>query len=324
MLRLRWGGRVVIDASGNVKTLCAESDELIGNPTLQKAISSLRHVRSLLSGGSKGDDLLLAATAAWPADALENVSLRAQVGDDALTNLERFQKLLIVHISSEHTTDGAFRHLAKLKNLEQLAIGPEKPSNRLKITGSGLGELSGLKRLNALDLVDCPINDVGMSKLKGVPIKELQLRRPALTDRGVEALSEVSTLEVFGVSDAAITDKSLAYFGKLKNLWCLSLGHCPRICGSGLKALVGLEKLTCLSLDDCPIDDAALKDLGGTRLNALNLRLTNITDRAVDEIEKMTTLEELYVGDTKLSKGAIARLKKIKGLRVDDLPVRKP
>lgn len=309
---------------GVVATLSLDADKLVGNVELQRAIARLRHVQCLFSGGKTGDDLLLAATAAWPAENLRHVSLPADVGDDALGRLERFRNLRSLDISSDRITDGAFRHLGKLTNLNRITIDSPRPltlDGRLKINGSGLKDLAGLKKLKSLGILDCPIDDAGMRNLKGLSLEELDLRHAVITDRGIEAISDMTTLERLAFADTAITDKAFIDLAKLQNLRVLSVAGAPGIQGTRLKEISGLKNLEFLYLLDCPIDDAAIKSLKGMKLKVLGLCLTQITDRALDDIKDMTTLKQLYVGSTKVTKAAIAKLRGIRALEINDAPV---
>ena len=247
------------DGAGNIvklglaTTLYLDSDKLVGNKELQRAISRLHFIQHLGSSGKTGDDLLLAAMAAWPVENLKSIELRAGVGDDALANLERFQRLETITISSDRITDDAFRHLGKLPNLRRIAVSsprPYAPNGPLKINGSGLKELSGLKKLRELALLDCPIDDSGICNLKGLSLNWLDLRRPAITDRGIEAISDMATLEHLTLNDTAITDQAFVTMAKLQNLRLIAVAADPNITGSALKEISALKNLQSLSLVD--------------------------------------------------------------------------
>jgi hypothetical protein len=314
VVRDKWGvGRVITDPHGSVTGLCAVPDDLVGDPELQRAVSRLHHVRFLGPHGTKGFDLLLAAMAS--SQTLESTDLIGDVTDDALASLEKVQSLVHISIASDRITDAAFRHLGKLKNLNWIAVGPQKPNCRLTITGSGLKDLSGLHKLEEL-LLECPIDDAGMRNIHGLRLKHLDLQHPAISDRGIAAIGEMRSLETLGIGDSLISDGAFTSFANLPELRCLSLDHCTKVKGSGLKELAGLNKLTLLCLQDCPIDDAAVKNLKGLHLRALNLRLSNITDQGIDELKEMTTLNELYVGNTKVTKAVFTKLEHIKGLQI--------
>jgi Leucine-rich repeat (LRR) protein len=315
VVRDKWGaGRVITDPHGSVAGLCAVPDDLVGDPELQRAISRLHHVRFLGSKGTKGLDLLLGAMAS--SKTLESTDLLGVVTDDALAKLENVQSLVHISIAADGITDAAFGHLGKLRNLNWIAVGAKTSNGRLEIDGRGLKDLSGLKKLETLYLLECPIDDAGIANLKGLNLKEIQLRYPAITARGIEAISGMTSLERLGISNAHITDKAFAHIGRLKNLKSVSLDHCGKLNGSELGKLAALQNLTFLCLQDCPINDAAMKNLKGLRLRALNLRQTNITDQGIDELKGMTTLHALYVGNTKVTKAVFTKLKDIKDLEI--------
>ncbi len=269
LLKAKWGpGRVVTDASGNVTDFLPPSDDFIGNPKLQQAASRLRHVRYFgANGGRKGVNLALATMAS--SRTLETTDLSGDVTDDTLANLENVQSLTRICILSEAVSDGAFRHLGKLKNLDSISISGGTPTSRPRINGSGLKELSGLTKLSELDLGNCLVGDSAMVSLTRLKIRELDLNSSAITDRGVEAIGRITSLERLAILNAAITDKAFQHFARLKDLWGLGLMHCYLLDGRGVKELASLKKLTCLCLTDCPVDDAALRSLKGLRLEAL-------------------------------------------------------
>ncbi len=324
LLKAKWGpGRVVTDINGNVTDFCPVSDDFVGSAKLQHAASRMRHVRFFSTEGKeKGVTLTIAAMAS--SRTLQSTDLSGEVTDDALGALEKVQSLTRISILSDHVTDGAFLHLGKLRNLEDISIGSPKADHKVRINGSGLKAIRGLKNLRELDLADCPVDDDGVANLRGLNIRELYLDSSLISDQGVQLIGRIKSLERLAIRNAAITDKAFQHFARLKDLWGLGLMHCYLLDGRGVKELANLKKLTCLCLTECPIDDAALKHLKGVRLNALNLQQTKITDQAVDEILNIPTLDELYVGSTKITNAGLARLKAVKGLRVNNSPYEVP
>ncbi len=318
LLKDKWGiGCVQTDADGNVTTLCPKSDDVRDNAAIRDAVSKLRHVRVLLPTGTRGGDELLAATASWPRT-LEVIQLGADVGDGGLAHIARFHDLMQLTISSDQITDAAFKHFAKMKNLNYLSIGPRNSKSRLKISGSGLGLISDLKNLEDLDLLDSPIDDPGLANLSGLNLKRLELRHPAISDRGIDAISKITGIESLVITDAAITDKAFAAIGTLTNLRVLSLIDCPNVTGKGIARLRGASSLSCLCLQGCAVDDAGVSGITSLPLTALNLRRTKITDKSLDAMKRIPTLNVLYVEGAKLSEAAIQSLKRIERLRVDE------
>jgi len=310
-----WGPkRVTTDGDGNVTEIAADQGNLVNNPELRLALSRLRHVRSLACYGSKRDSGILATIAAWPS--LKNISLDDTFGDDDLRNLEPLQSLLCVNIYSDQITDSAFGRLAKLKNLIAVTIGSAK------IDGSGLNALSGLKKLGTLCLRNCRLDDEGMKNLKGMQLQTLDLQSPAITDRGIDAIKGMTTLRTLYISDAALTDRAFGPIANIKGLSSLLIINSPKIDGSGLKELSALKQLETLNLSRCHINDEGVKNLKGLRLKRLNLGFTEITDRAIDEIKDMTSLETVYLAGTRTTKAAIfEKLKGIKGLKIGRVPI---
>ena len=53
------------------------------------------------------------------------------------------------------------------------------------------------------------------------------------------------------------------------------------------------------------------------------MRSTNITDRGIEEIKDMTTLRILYISETRTTKASFDKLRGIKGLTVNSVPIDK-
>jgi len=317
LLRAKWRGGLMTDANGNVENFDCTADDLVGHPELQHAVSRLRHVRFAGAEGTKGFDLLLAAMASWRN--LENASFLGPVSDDDLANLENARGLTRISISSDQLTDAVFTHIGKLKNLNRISIGPHKKRHApLKINGNGLKELSDLRKLTRLALVNCPIDDVALTNLKGLELKWLELRGAAITDRGIATISDVTTLKELLIVDTMITDDALSYLPKLRHLSRFTVVGGPRIKGSGLRQIMGMKELRFLCLEDCPIDDGAMRYLKGMRLEIIELGNSRITDRGIEEIKEMTSLEMLGVEHCHISDAA---MRTIKGLRLKELDV---
>ena len=272
LLKDKWGiACVQTDADGNVTTLCPKSDDVRDNAAIRDAVSRLRHVKCLFPDGTKGDDQVLAATAKWP-PTLELASFQADAGDDALAYLERFHNLQQLSVSSDRITDACFKHFANLKSLNNLSIGPAKPTSRLKIDGSGLKSLKGLERLEEFSIVDCPVDDAGIANLRGMKIRRFLSRGLAITDRGAATIGGIETIEQLALDDVRITDAAFKDFARLDNLQTLSVCRAPAVHGAGLDHLTRLKNLRSIALRGCPIDDNSLKCLKDMPLEGLNLQ----------------------------------------------------
>ena len=320
LLKDKWGtGCVLTDADGNVTTLCPKAEDVRNNAAIRDAVSKLRHVRNLLPTGKNGDDDVLSATLKWP-PTVEIIQLCANVSDDALTHIERFQGLQQLSISSDRITDACFKHFAGLKSLNDLDIGPEKPTSRLKINGRGLKNLKGLERLGELSIVDCPIDDEGIANLRGMKIRGLLTRGFAITDRGAATIGSIETIEQLALDDVRITDAAFKDFAQLDNLQTLSVCRAPAVHGAGLDHLTRLKHLTFIGLRDCPIVDGSLKNLKSMGLKGLSLQRTKITDKSVEDIEAITSLRQFCIGKSELSEKSIARLRQLTDLDIKLVP----
>ena len=320
LLKDKWGiGCVLTDADGNVTTLCPKSDDVRDNAAIRDAVSKLRHVKCLFPSGTKGNDQVLAATAKWP-PTLEFASFLADAGDDALAYLERFSNLQQLSVCSDRITDACFKHFANLKSLNDLAIGPAKPSSRLKIDGSGLKSLKGLERLEEISIVDCPIDDAGIANLRGMRIRRFLCRGLAITDRGAAALGSIATIEQLALDDVRITDAAFKDFARLDNLQTLSVCRAPAVHGAGLDHLTRLKNLTFIGIRDCPLTDGSLKNLKSIGLKGLSLQRTKITDKSVDDIAAITSLQQFCIGKGELSEKSIARLRQLNDLDIKLVP----
>ena len=113
-------------------------------------------------------------------------------------------------------------------------------------TDDDLRQLTGLTRLEALDLRATPVTDVGLVYLSELTcIKELKLGVTRVTDAGLENLKGLTNLRVLELDYTRVTDAGLAHLKELPNL--------ERLCIWNTQVTdEGVEKLQ-KSLPDCDI-----------------------------------------------------------------------
>src|SRR5690348_17355542 len=118
-----------------------------------------------------------------------------------------------------------------------------------------------------------------------------------LTDKSIKYLAKLKNLKNLNLSDCnQITDAAIKDLSKLQNLTILNLSSCNQITGAAIKDLSKLQNLTILNLSSCyQITDAAIKDLSKLQnLTALNLdSCTKITDAAIKDLSKLQNLTAL-------------------------------
>ena len=134
------------------------------------------------------------------------------------------------------------------------------------ITDQDLARLSGLKRLEAIELDGTPA-----------------------TDKAIEILSTLSnseSIQWLNIGGTRITGAALAHLAKLSHLRQLDIAG-TRMDDVELAQLPNLSSLESLSLQDTPITDGALQLVGNlSRLRELNLARTGITAQGLFQLHK--------------------------------------
>lgn len=213
-------------------------------------------------------------------------SARVPAALAAVSDLPRLQGLTIEAVSrlEDHQLEG----VAQLTGLKVLSVGELFEDNRLddgwlrvlrglpnlqrltivnsQITGWGLGELSGLRRLEELDLTQSKaLRDGDFQALSEMrDLRVLNLAKTAAGSYATDAISELRRLERLNLADTAVTDAAVA-------------------------DLAYLDKLTYLDLANTEVTDTALRTLSGMRrLKDLSLRgCTGITSRGLSQLERL-------------------------------------
>lgn len=228
-------------------------------------------------------------------------------------------------------TSSAMRVIAELTGLERLTL-IQNNFNDL-----GTTHLSKLQNLRALDLRgNMEAGDMTMEVVGQLPrLASLRHRTTTVTDFGMEALSNSTTLDSLLIQDFMITSMSGDHLAKLENLTQLEIFRCQGFGSEGVQALAGM-KLTRLTLRDLPmVDDSALQvltelpdlrrlylhelasisDFGLENLAALqSLELLDIwevpqmSDATIDVIANLPNLRQLSIRTTSVTDAAIDKL----------------
>lgn len=216
------------------------------------------------------------------------------------------------------------------------------------ITPDGLAALVGLPNLGALGADGALSDNVAMRHFASLPrLRRLRAQGAVATDEGFEALSRSSTLEFFwgrecpnlasrgfvalskmpalrglGVSCKNVDDDALSTLPRFPSLRELTpidvkddgfahIGRCEQ-----------LERLTCMYCRDTT--DAATAHVARLRLKYYYAGLTQITDRSLEILGAMTSLEqiELYecTGVTDAGLVFLAGLPHLREVHLDSLP----
>lgn len=209
-----------------------------------------------------------------------NKGLSTLAGLDGLSELDLFW-----HVTGI-TADG-FAHLLRLPNLESLGADGELSGDAAMV------HIAAMPRLRRLRCQGTVATDAGFEALsRSRTIESLWGREcPHLGSRGFVALSKMPSLRGLGVScrnvdDAALS--SLPEFPALRELTPIDVtddgfrhvGRCD-----------ALERLTCMYCRETT--DAATEHIAGLRLKYYYAGLTQITDRSLEILGRMPSLEQV-------------------------------
>ena len=227
-----------------------------------------------------------------------------------------FELDLFWHVTG--ITSEGFAHLIDLPNLAALGADGRLSDN---VAMTYIAAMPRLRRLRAQGTV---ATDEGFEALsRSRTLESLWGREcPNLGSRGFLALSRMPALRGLGVSCKNVSDDALATladFPALRELTPIDVqdagfrhvGRCER-----------LERLTCMYCRDTT--DAATEHIAGLRISYYYAGLTRITDRTLQILGGMPTLEqvELYECQGVSDAGLVflARLPRLREVHLDGLP----
>lgn len=177
-------------------------------------------------------------------------------------------------------------------------------------------------RVSFVELSECPIDDVWLSRLRAFPsIYSLKLNHTKITDAGLLHVSTLQNLGHLDLGHTSVTDKGIRHLSGLSKLTYLVLAN-TKVTGSGLSALhCPIDQLV---LDGSRFNDAGMAELHRFPLQWIGLSETDITDVGMTKLTACPDIAFLTLGKTKLtdaSLDAVARFPKLEELYLDELPV---
>ena len=202
---------------------------------------------------SRSDSSLLndeTAKAIAGLDQLEHFfSNGAEVSDEGMKAFANWKKLR--HFGFDHwgwreagknkSLGAGIAHLAAIPTLESIRLGG------CRVDNSACEGLAKIKQIQSIDLFHCyAVTDEGIAKLTSLPkLKVITLGpqfTPRITDRTLEHLSKVASLEQINITETWLTyDAGFVFLKKLPNLKVLNL-----------KFIVADEKDIAKLKADCP------------------------------------------------------------------------
>ena len=267
------------------------------------------------------DDVKLIAKLSDLVD-LAFLDCRAAFNDDCTRELEPLKdKLVSLRIGNATITNASLEIISEFPNIETLILNHDVGINdegaafltkmeKLKnlnmiytnLTDSGMISVRMIPNLKSLDIRGCTIiSDTGLRTLarRGqVKLTSFQHSGNAVTDTGIESLTQIETLENLHLQDFSLSDQAGEWLKKFKNLKSLVVFRCGEFGSQGLLQLKGLP------------------------LNRLTIRgLDKIGDDGMDVFSELPNLKRLYLvemyGITDAGIGKIAAAKSIELLEIE-------
>ncbi|MFM9196659.1 MAG: hypothetical protein ACKOWG_13140 [Planctomycetia bacterium] len=232
--------------------------------------------------------------------------------------------------------DAWLEHLAGVTTLERLNLancdvhgpGLEHIAGLTKLKGLGLMltpvtdehlvHLAGLVELESLSLASSQCNGTGFAHLRSLTkLADVNMHFTPANDAGIAAVAAMPNLKRLWVAHAHFTDAVAPSLSGMKFLTRLGIGSSEK--ESSGKALAGIAQvpLTELELLDRQATDEAVSFAAAIpTLRMLGISYgPGVTDAAVDSLLESPALEELKLGQTKITDSGLTRLADLKSLK---------
>jgi hypothetical protein len=239
-----------------------------------------------------------------------NQGLAMLAGLDGVAELDLFW-----HVTG--ITSQAFVHLSSLPHLQSLGADGALSDN------AAMRHFAAIPRLRRLRAQGTVATDEGFEALSRSPTLAHFWGRecPNLGSRGFVALSRMPSLRALGVSCKHVDDAALATlprFPALRELTPIDVGD------DGFRHVgrCQLERLTCMYCRETT--DAATAHIANLALGYYSAGLTKITDRSLEILGRMTSLEQIEFyeckGVTDAGLRFLSGLPRLREIHLDSLP----
>lgn len=259
------------------------------------------------------------------------------IGEVGVKHLAALRKLTSLTLQNADLTDAALAHVARLSDLRELRLRENR-----RLTDAGPKALSGLTKLEKIDLGLTGIGDAGLMHLEGLTnLVVVDIGYTKVTDAGLAAFVGMRQLKELHAGGTAIRGPGLKHLAGCRELTELGFYDVPDFTGVGLGSLAECSKLQRLALHSTGITDAGLADIGRLKqLRALDLptyghavaqagdfwldgQPKRITDAGMKHLGELTNLEWLYLSGAGITDAGLAHvrgLKKLERLHFGALP----
>jgi hypothetical protein len=178
--------------------------------------------------------------------------------DELLKKISGLPGLKKLRMKKTQATDEGLRHIGKMSELEELYIRDAR-----FVTDEGVSHLSNLANLKHISINFSNLTNDSLVLLSGLPkIEEVDLQGNHFSDEGLARLNGKDRLRklCIGIGAVQITDAGVAHLRGFDNLEMLELQQ-SRVTGQGLAQLIGLPSLKKLVLRGIGTSDADVQRL---------------------------------------------------------------
>ncbi|CAN5549235.1 hypothetical protein BH10CYA1_BH10CYA1_24870 [soil metagenome] len=231
-------------------------------------------------------------------------------GDDmVLDYLSRDNNSLANKVSAsahnwKRITDKAMTKISQMPNLKRLVL-----TNCGDITPTGLSKLENATKLEELVLNGTPFDDTSVSTiLKLKPLLYLSVNGTHIHEAGLRELAKTK-LQGIDVRSINLSDAGCEAISKIKTIQMLDISENRRVTKKGLQLIADMPDLDSLDASQNSLSSSDIEALSrAKKLRMLGLSDTFVDNSGLNYINKIGTLEELWLDGTRISKGALLKL----------------
>jgi Leucine-rich repeat (LRR) protein len=250
---------------------------------------------------------------------------KSQITDRGLLHISGMSSLEELYLRGEYMSDKGLEHLINLPKLKYLALYGSG------FTDAGCVHIKEMPSLRILTFHEnlCRISDAGLVHIAQMPKLEILCLHGMknITDAGIAYLTKMSSLHKLNIASSQVTDRGLEHLSQIKTLEHMELPQDQRgITDRGLEHLSRLSNLEHLSISRIHFKDPkrnkeyytdkGLEYLSRcSKLEELNIGSIGITDTGMEYIAKLTGLKSLLlIGCDNITDAGFAKLTALKSL----------
>ncbi|MCA9102978.1 MAG: hypothetical protein KDA63_17590 [Planctomycetales bacterium] len=240
-----------------------------------------------------------------------------QFTDQATSQLPQFGSLYELNLSGTPITDAAVPNLAKCLGLRFLDLSDTD------VTDAGLADLAACTSLKGLLLKNCNVSVPGLAQLgTGCRLGSLDLSGCDLSDDDLTGLLSLSGLRALSLQHAHLSESALSELTAIKTLQQLDLSN-TNVSDAGIEALrefpdFGYSVFVKNVVDrtanlptPTPQNTMRIENHSGW----ISLKHTAITDRSLEVLASLRSIDGLDLTGTKITDAGIAQLANLPHLR---------